>query len=267
MSDIDIEELIVWARESGDIALRMFRNVVGQRKADHSWVTEADLTIERMLAARIAERFPDHGIIGEEQTRQALDQEFLWALDPLDGTAVFLAGLATWGISIGLLRGGQPYLGVLYFPLLEDCYWSLPGGGAFMNDQPIQVAPPHTWDSDDWLATPSNVHRRYTIDFVGKSRSIGATIGTFCYVARGSAIGGLLNRFAIWDIAAALAVLRAAGGVALGLDGAPLDTAAMLDGRTLDTPMLLGSLEHVRMLQNVVHLREPKVGHTRNESG
>ena len=136
-----------------------------------------------------------------------------------------------------------------------------------MNDQPIQVAPPHTWDSDDWLATPSNVHRRYTIDFVGKSRSIGATIGTFCYVARGSAIGGLLNRFAIWDIAAALAVLRAAGGVALGLDGAPLDTAAMLDGRTLDTPMLLGSLEHVRMLQNVVHLREPKVGHTRNESG
>ena len=79
-----------------------------------------------LLVERITARYPDHGILGEEQTRQGLDREFLWALDPLDGTALFVAGLPTWGISAGLLRHGAPYFGMIYFPLLDDCYWAGP---------------------------------------------------------------------------------------------------------------------------------------------
>lgn len=256
MDDIDIEEVIGWAREGGAIARRSFRNVVGQRKADRTWVTEADVAIEQALVARLAERYPDHGIIGEEQTRRGLDHEFLWALDPLDGTAVFLAGLPTWGVSLGLLRHGEPYLGVIYLPLLDDCYWSLPGGPAFLNGQPIHVAPPHEWDGDDWIATPSNIHRRYDIDFVGKTRSIGATVGSFCYVARGSAVGGLASHFAIWDVAAGIAILQASGGVALGLSGTQLDTRRLLDGRAHDEPVLIGAPAHVQALRAVVRPRE-----------
>jgi myo-inositol-1(or 4)-monophosphatase len=233
----------------------MFRNVTGHRKADRTWVTDADVAVEQALVERIAERYPDHGIIGEESTRRALDHEYLWALDPLDGTAVFLAGLPTWGVSLGLLRRGAPYLGVIYFPLLDDCYWSIPGGGAFLNGQPIQVRAAREWDSDDWIATPSNVHRRYTIDFVGKTRTIGATVGTFCYTARGSAIGGMFNRVGIWDIAAGLAILSAAGGVARTLAGAAVDTSLLLDGRTLTETVLVGASEHVQALQAVIHPR------------
>lgn len=258
MSDIDIEELIGWVREGGAIARGMFRNVTGQRKADHTWVTEADVAIERALVTRIGQRYPDHGIIGEEQTRRALDHEFLWALDPLDGTAIFLAGLPTWGVSLGLLRHGQPYLGVIYLPLLDDCYWCLPGGGAFLNGQRIRVVPPRAWESDDWIATPSNAHRTYSIDFVGKTRAIGATVGSFCYVARGSAIGGLFNRVAIWDIAAGLAILREAGGAALALSGGEIDTTALLDGRSLDDTTLIGAPEHIRALREVVHPRSTR---------
>jgi myo-inositol-1(or 4)-monophosphatase len=255
VSDINIDELIAWAREGGAIARGMFRNVVGHRKADRTWVTDADVAVEQALVAHIAERYPGHGIIGEENARHALGNEYLWAIDPLDGTAAFLAGLPAWGVSLGLLRGGAPYLGVIYFPLLDDCYWSVPGGGAFLNGQPIHVAPPRDWQGDDWIATPSNAHRRYTIDFVGKTRAIGATVGTLCYTARGSAVGGLFNRVSIWDIAAGLAILGAAGGVARTLTGAEVDTAAMLDGRSLGETVLVGAREHVQTLQTVIHPR------------
>jgi len=255
VSDIDLEELIAWVRQGGAIAQRMFRNVTGHRKTDQTWVTDADVAIEQALVARLAARYPDYGIIGEEQTRRALDNEYLWAIDPLDGTAVFLAGLPTWGVSLGLLRHGQPYLGVIYLPMLDDCYWCVPGGGAFLNGQQIRVAPPRAWAGDDWIATPSNAHRRYTIDFVGKTRAIGATIGGFCYVARGSAVGGLFNRVSIWDIAAGLAILRAAGGAALALSGANVDTAAMLDGGSLNETVLIGAEEHIRALRPLVHMR------------
>ena len=255
MEDLNIEEPIAWVRDGGAIAQSMFKHVVGQRKADHTWVTEADLAIERLLVARIGQRFPDHGIIGEEQTRRTLDHEFLWAIDPLDGTAVFISGLPTWGVSLGLLRHGQPYLGVIYLPLLDDCYWAGPSGGAWLNGQPIHVTPPRPFDGDDWLSTPSNVHRRFTIDFVGKTRGIGATVGAFAYTARGSAIGGLISRFAIWDVAAGMAILQAAGGVAVGLSGQPFETSAILDGQTFGEPVLLGEPAHVAALRECVRAR------------
>jgi myo-inositol-1(or 4)-monophosphatase len=260
MNEIDIAELRTWMYECGAVALRSFRNVVGHRKADHSWVTEADIEIERMLVERITARYPTHGILGEEQTRQGLDREFLWALDPLDGTAVFVSGLPGWGISAGLLRHGVPYFGMIYFPLLEDCYWGGPTGSAMLNDQPIHVLAPRPLDSQDWLAIPSDAHRRFTIDFDGKTRGLGSTVGPFCYVARGSALGGLISRAAIWDIAAGLAILQAAGGVAVGLSGAPINTSAMLDGRTLAEPAILAAPHQISALRGIVaqHTRPKK---------
>lgn len=249
MNDNDIAELRTWMNECGTIALRSFRNVVGHRKADQSWVTEADVEIERVLVERITARYPTHGILGEEQTRQGIDREFLWALDPIDGTALFVAGLPGWGISAGLLRHGQPYFGMIYFPLLEDCYWAGPTGGALLNDQPIHVLQPRPLDSQDWIATPSNAHRRFSIDFAGKTRGLGSTVGPFCYVARGSALGALISRAAIWDIAAGLAILQAAGGVAVGLSGAPINTSAMLDARTLDEPVILAAPHQIPVLR------------------
>jgi myo-inositol-1(or 4)-monophosphatase len=257
MNELDIAELRTWMHECGAIALRSFRNVVGHRKADQSWVTEADVEIECVLVERIAARYPDHGILGEEQTRQGIDREFLWALDPIDGTALFVAGLPGWGISAGLLHHGEPYFGMIYFPLLDDWYWAGPTGSAMFNDQPIHVLPSRPPDSQDWIATPSNAHRRFTIDFAGKTRGLGSTVGPFCYVARGSALGALISRAAIWDIAAGLAILRAAGGDSAGLSGAPLDTMAILDGQPLAEPIIVAAPAHLQMLQGIIQRRSP----------
>jgi myo-inositol-1(or 4)-monophosphatase len=258
MTDIDIDELISWVRDAGTIARRYFNQARARRKADSTWVTEADVEIERDLVERIAARYPQHGIIGEEQTNTGAGREFLWALDPLDGTASFVAGLPMWGVSLGLLRGGMPYLGVVYLPLLDDCYWAGPTGGAFLNGRAIRVAPARVWENEDWICVPSNSHRRFTLDFVGKTRSLGCTAASFCYVARGGAVGALIARAAIWDIAAGLAILRAAGGGAVGLSGASLDTITLLDGRLLLEPVLLGAESHIAGLRAIVHARRVK---------
>lgn len=102
---------------------------------------------------------------------------------------------------------------------------------------------------------PSNAHRRFLIDFVGKTRSLGSIAAALCYVARGSAIGALLSRAGIWDIAAGLAILRAAGGDVAGLSGAPLDTAAILDGQTLTEPIIAAAPAHLQALRGIVHRR------------
>jgi myo-inositol-1(or 4)-monophosphatase len=255
VNEVDFDEIRSWMQECGAIARTHFNHVVGRRKADRSWVTEADVAIERVLVERIGRRYPNHGIIGEEQTRSETGREYLWALDPIDGTAAFVAGLPTWGISVGLLYQGAPHLGMIFFPVLDDYYWAGPSGDAFLNGRPIRVLAPRDWEGQDWIATPSNAHRRFTIDFAGKTRSLGSTVASFCYVARGSAVGGLITRAAIWDIAAGLAILRAAGGVAIGMSGASLEPSSMRDGQPIPEPALLGEQTHVRALQAVIHER------------
>lgn len=250
MTEIDIAELRAWARECGEIALRLFNRVEVRRKADRSPVTEADITIEQMLVERLTMRYPTFGIIGEEQARRDLAQEYVWALDPIDGTASFVAGLPIWGVSIGLLRAGQPYAGLVYLPVMDECYWSVGGGGAFLNERPISVSAPAAWDSEDWLATPSDAHRKLRIDFSGKTRSLGSAAAAICYVARGTALGAVLTQSSIWDLAGGLAVLSAAGGVAVGLSGAVLDTESALDGRSIREPILFGAPNIVTALRS-----------------
>lgn len=256
MIDIDIEELCAWVRECGDIALRLFNRARAQRKADNSPVTEADVTIERLLVERIATRYPDHGIIGEEQTRFDITKEYVWALDPIDGTASFVAGLPVWGISLGLLHRGVPSAGLFYMPLTDDCYWAV-DHHAFFNHQPLFVdtTPEQEWDSEDWLAIPSDAHRRLEIDFVGKTRSLGSVAAALCYVARGSALGAVLTYATIWDLAGGIAILSAAGGIGATLAGEPFDPAAVIDGRVVREPLLFGAPGTVEALRRHIRVR------------
>lgn len=241
MSQIDIAEVKAWAEEGGAIARRYFNNVTRTHKADRTLVTQADIEIEQVLRTHIEARYPDHGIMGEEQGIGAIDREFVWSLDPLDGTASFVSGLPIWGVSIGLLRDGLPYLGVVYLPMLDDCYWVDASGPAYRNDVPIQVSAVAEFDGNDWMAVSSNAHRRFRISFPGKTRSLGSVAAEFCYVARGSAVGALISRANLWDMAAGLALLRAAGGVATLFSAAPLDIPPLLDGRKISEPLLIST--------------------------
>ncbi len=156
MSEVNLDEVRSWAERAGKIAMSHFRRLNVRRKADRSLVTQADVEIEQFITERISATYPEHGIIGEEHTQQDLDRPFVWAIDPVDGTSAFVAGLASWGVSLGLLHNRQSYAGVIYLPMTSDTYWAAPGGEALMNGDPIHVAPDRGWDSEDWIAIPSD---------------------------------------------------------------------------------------------------------------
>jgi myo-inositol-1(or 4)-monophosphatase len=254
MIELDIPELQQWASDCGKIAKKHFRKVQASQKADRSYVTAADLEIEALLVERLTSRYPHCGIIGEETTRSHLDREYIWAIDPIDGTGAFVHGLPVWGISIGLLHHGNPYFGMFYMPIADDMYWNIPGQASYCNHEQIHVIEPRQWHTEDWITVPSNTHRRYQIDFIGKARSFGSSVADMCYVARGSALAGLLTRCAIWDLAAGLAILNDAGGTYCGLSGAAPDIAAMArDGSLLHEPLLVANPAHLAVLRE--HIR------------
>ncbi|NTW00665.1 MAG: inositol monophosphatase [Oscillochloris sp.] len=252
MRDVDIAEVRVWAREGGDMARRYFNNVARQRKADDSWVTQADIEVEQMLRERIMASYPDHGIMGEEQGVGAIDREFVWSIDPIDGTGAFVAGLPLWCISIGLMRHGQPYLGVVYLPLLDDCYWADAQGPAYRNDEQIHVLNVEKIDGNEWMAVSSYAHRIFKISFPGKTRALSSVAADLCYVARGSALGALIGPASLWDIAAGMAILHAAGGAVRGLSGTDIRMPAMLDGRKLPEPIIAASPDIIDTLRGYV---------------
>jgi myo-inositol-1(or 4)-monophosphatase len=255
VSEINIAEVRSWAREAGTLAKNYFNRVARSRKADRSYVTRADTEIEAMLRSYITARYPEHGIMGEEEGIGSIDREFVWSLDPLDGTDAYTSGLAVWGISIGVLRAGKPYLGVIYLPLLDDCYWADAAGAAFRNDEILAVNPTTTIDSNDWLAIGSYTHRRFVVDFPGKTRSLSCVAADFCYVARGSALGALIPRANLWDIAAGLRILQAAGGVAYSLSGHPLDAGELLDGHKIREAVVISGPQLNETIRGYVRVR------------
>ena len=256
MTTIDIDEVRAWAVAAGDLARQYFNHVASRRKADRSIVTEADETIERVLVEKINARYPDHGILGEEHTQQNLHNEFVWVLDPIDGTASFVSGLGSWCVSIGLLRGGAPFLGVIYVPMLGDCYHAQIAHGAFLNDAPIQASSPAEWEGEDWLATPASLHRRFDLDFLGKTRVLGSTAAQMCYVARGSALGALLVDARPWDIAAGLVVVHEAAGVVAPLDPQVDASAPLLTGHWSSTPLLVAHPSQIAVLRSIIRVRQ-----------
>jgi histidinol phosphatase-like enzyme (inositol monophosphatase family) len=109
------------ADTSAEIIKKHFRTGVSvESKADDSPVTIADKKAEELMRKLISEHFPDHGIIGEEFGETKRDAEYVWILDPIDGTKSFICGAYSFGTLIGLLKNGEPILGVYNHPIIND---------------------------------------------------------------------------------------------------------------------------------------------------
>ncbi len=111
----------VLAQVSADVIKNYFRNTVSiETKADLSPVTIADKKAEEVMREMISKHYPDHGIIGEEFGETNKDAEYTWVLDPIDGTKSFICGAYSFGTLIGLVKNGEPILGVYNHPILND---------------------------------------------------------------------------------------------------------------------------------------------------
>ncbi len=109
-------------------------------KEDRSPVTIADRKAEEILRKKISQHFPEHGIIGEEFGSNNSDAEWVWTIDPIDGTRSFVRGLPLFASMIALLHKGEPVLGIIELPALGETAWAVKGKGAFANGKPLKVS-------------------------------------------------------------------------------------------------------------------------------
>ncbi len=246
----ELEWVVDLARRAGELALRYYRHTTSERKADRTIVTAADRAVEAFLADEIHRRYPADGILGEESSNSQRNAECQWILDPIDGTSMFAAGLPIWCVSIGYMVGDQMQAGVVYLPVVDDCFTADLSGPAMCNGEVIAVAPePEVLDEESSIISSSDVHLIWDTDFVGKIRSLGACAAHGCYVARGSVLAALNTHTALWDVAGVLPILQRAGGEITLFDGSPLPVRRMLDGSKAPQPILMASAANARIVR------------------
>jgi histidinol-phosphatase len=233
----DLSTELAAAREFADlggrIALRHYgKDPRRERKADGTWVTEADWAVEAQIRLRIARTFPDHNIFGEEEGLTGAgggpaDPEApTWIIDPIDGTNNYIAGIPIWATLVALRVGGSSVVGVCQAPALGESYSAATGLGARLNGQPIFVDPEPNLDAATMLFGDAKAFEDYGLsDFFenlvrasGRTRGIGDFWGHML-VARGAAHVMVEPNLALWDVAALQPIVAEAGGKLSQLDG------------------------------------------------
>lgn len=217
---------LAFALELADDAARRllgyFGQVEGERKADGTLVTLADLEVDRALQAAIRTRYPTHGIISEEGAASNTvyrGEPLCWVLDPLDGTVNFVRGLPIWGVSIALLEHGVPVIGVADFPVLHQRFYARRGGGAFLNDRPIRVRASLDLDSNTLIGMDSRSYRRAFLNLPLKVRILGSAVYDLLMVASGTEIAAIQSAVKVWDVAAAWLIAQEAGAMVANTEG------------------------------------------------
>ena len=221
------------ARAAAEVVRRYYRsNLAITIKADKSPVTEADVEAEKVIRGIITARFPDHGFYGEETGSSALDAEYLWLVDPIDGTKSFVREYPMFSTQIALMHRGRLVVGVSSAPAYGELAWGEAGVGAWLDDRPIRVS---ELDSIEAAAlSTGNLKTLATgprwpafgrlVGRLGRIRGYGDFLH-YHLLASGRIDAVVESDVNILDIAACAVIVEAAGGRFTDLDGNPLTLA------------------------------------------
>jgi myo-inositol-1(or 4)-monophosphatase len=273
------------ARGAGEILSHSFRRQITIEYKDKNRldpVTSADKETQKYLEDAIAARFPAHGILGEETSGEEESDDpapdFLWVLDPLDGTTNFLNGLPVYASSIGVLYRGRPLAGALYLP------WPVPGGGlvlhcrrgggCFADDEPVEVFATEKPVGNRLIGVPgyfwqTTRFNRSLKGSLGEPRTTGSIAYELALTARGVMQYAIFGAPRMWDMAGgALAVMEAGGTVMTRFQGErhwhPLDslvpswdekTPTMKELRAWAAPLVAGNKHLAPLVANNVRRR------------
>ncbi len=193
-------------------------------------VTDTDMAAEARIIEIIKGRFPDHGILSEEAGSIAADGAYTWVVDPLDGTTNYAHRNPVFAVSIALLRGNEPVLGIVYDPIREETFAARQGTGATLDDRPIHTSPTKRFENAmiamDWGHT--NAQRKQMLAYLhptlmscGTVRVMGSAALALAHVAAGRLDAYFQRKLSPWDVAAGTLLVREAGGRCTTLDGAP----------------------------------------------
>jgi myo-inositol-1(or 4)-monophosphatase len=258
----------VWVPKAATIALEagarlrefLAQGVETEYKGDVDLVTVADRTVEKLIKSRLSEAFPEHGIYGEEGTRERLAGEFRWYVDPLDGTTNFAHGFPQFCVSLGLEQrsaglapdqDGTLVAGVIYDPMRDELFTAERGRGAWLNGKPIHASRiPELGEALVATGFPSrkrhdspNIHfyQEFTLRSHGVRRAGSAALD-LAYVAAGRMDAFWEFNLNPWDTAAGILLIEEAGGRVTDFSGGPfhLDSREILASNGLIHDEMLG---------------------------
>lgn len=215
---------------AGDLQMAKFNTGVRvDMKGGIDLVTEVDLEVERMFRVLIAERFPGHDVLAEEQGLMTTGSRYRWVFDPLDGTTNYAHGVPIFCASLALEIDGDAVVGAVYDPNRRELFTAEAGVGAWVNGQPLKTSmrstvlesmlvtgfPYHVQDDpDEFLRVFGQVLRR-----ARAVRRLGSAAIDMCWVAAGRMEGFWEASLKPWDTRAAGLIIQEAGGRVTGMDG------------------------------------------------
>lgn len=214
----------VIAMHAGQMAFEMFRRreqLLIEFKGVQDMVSAADRDVEKYIKAQVHRVFPADGFLGEEGGADLGDADYIWVVDPIDGTACFVNGMHSWCVSIAVLYRGEPLIGVVFDPNANELFHARVGGGAFCGSKPIRVHPGSTLK--DGVLGVGTSFRVGVGDFIPFLEAVLRDEGMFvrngsgalmiAYVAAGRLIGYFEPHMNAWDALAGLVLVKEAGGL------------------------------------------------------
>lgn len=248
MSDLDLDRLAAFAARLVDKARTMLTRDAApdiEVKADRSFVTALDRAIEQVLRREIAAEFPTHGIIGEEEGREREGAALQWILDPIDGTAPFIAGVPVYGTLVALARDGVPIIGVQDLPATDDRWIGVAGRPTTRNGRVVRTRSCASLDmaimacmNPDFFAE----HEKPPLEKFREStrwRIYGTSNLGYGLLASGRVDLCFDTRLQIYDYACFRPIIEGAGGVVCDWNGAPITLETGTQTIAVGDPSLL----------------------------
>lgn len=214
------------AYEAGEIQLSYFgkKKEIFHKSNEFDLVTVADKKSEEKILSIIQANFPEHAFLGEEGGTHDVEQksEYLWIVDPLDGTTNFAHDFPHFAVSIGLVKNGEIFMGVVYDVFKDELFWAAQDTGAYINSNPIEVSKISELKKSllatgfpSWKDKALEENLAYFKEFIFQSQAVrrpGSAALDLCYVAAGRLDGFWELNLSPWDVTAGTCIVREAGG-------------------------------------------------------
>lgn len=231
---MNTDELVAFAESLAEEARSILREANTmpteiRYKADASPVTDLDRRIEAQIRTRIDDRYPEHGILGEEHGSRDLDADLVWVIDPIDGTAPFIAGIPVYGTLIGLAHHGRPYVGVIDHPATDDRWIGVAGRFARHNGKAVRtrrcdlLAEAFMTNSNPDFLNDDEMRAFAALKSQVRYVQYGGSCYAYAMLASGRTDIGLDANFDPFDVFAPAAVIEGAGGMVTDWSGKPID--------------------------------------------
>lgn len=236
----ELEYVKALALEVAELARGRAAAVTPQEKENLSYVTDLDHDVERLIRDRLAARFPEDQITGEEYAAAGGAGPRRWSIDPIDGTGNLVHGVPLWAVSIGLLDDGEPVLGVIAIPPLRELYWAVNGEGAWRDGVRVVADDADTFHTQDNVHIGTNAVRAVDPRSVpGRLRDFGSACSALAFSCDNRMNASIFLGEQAHDLTAGAVLTREAGCVFATMDGRPLNASEFVAATPVVVPTIV----------------------------